>query len=63
MMLADERGRWSTSGAMFIRRCRFHVATNYRFLHPGHYEFSIRQGMRTDTLKGIRYVSFILREH
>jgi gliding motility-associated lipoprotein GldH len=63
MTLANERGYWLTPGAMFIHNCRFHVAGNHRFLYPGRYNFSIRHGMRTDTLEGVRYVSFILRKH
>jgi gliding motility-associated lipoprotein GldH len=62
-ILADERGRWLTPRAMFIHRCRFCVATDRRFPYPGRYDFSIRHGMRTDTLVGIRYVSLILRRH
>ncbi|MDR3137682.1 MAG: gliding motility lipoprotein GldH [Tannerellaceae bacterium] len=63
MSLADEQGRWLTPSAMFVHRCRFHVANDRRFPHPGRYHFAVRQGMRTDTLEGVRYISFSLRKH
>jgi gliding motility-associated lipoprotein GldH len=62
-ILADEWGRWVTPHAMFIHRCRFCVEEGRRFPYPGRYDFSIRHGMRTDSLQGVRYVSLILRRH
>jgi gliding motility-associated lipoprotein GldH len=52
-MLADEFGKWQGKGISLFQS-GFAIRTRYTFAEKGSYTFSFRQGMRSDTLKGIR---------
>jgi gliding motility-associated lipoprotein GldH len=54
-MLADEFGKWSGKG-ISIFQSSFPLRTGYKFPHSGQYTFRFRQGMRNDTLRGIREI-------
>ncbi len=54
--LADERGRWLGSGLGDIFFSRKVFKQKIRFPMEGAYTFEIRQGMRSEDLKGIRDV-------
>ncbi|WP_163715923.1 gliding motility lipoprotein GldH [Mangrovibacterium lignilyticum] len=52
--LADPSGKWTGSGIGDLFDNQFTYKDNIYFPLPGKYEFSIQQGMRSETLKGIR---------
>jgi gliding motility-associated lipoprotein GldH len=54
-MLADDFGKWLGSGISLFQTS-FPIKTNYLFTDTGRYTFSFRQGMRSDTLKGIQEI-------
>jgi gliding motility-associated lipoprotein GldH len=54
-MLADEFGKWQGKGISLFQS-GFPLRTNYIFPIKGNYTFSFRQGMRTDTLRGIQEI-------
>lgn len=51
--LADYKGNWLGNGRGEFRDNSFIIRKNMRFQHPGTYLFSLKQGMRQDSLKGI----------
>ena len=55
-VLADNYGRWigNSSGSSYHLPVLF--LREVKFIQPGHYNFAIVQGMRNDTLKGIKEV-------
>lgn len=55
-VLADNYGRWlgKSSGSMYHLPVLF--LREVKFVKPGHYNFAIAQGMRNDTLIGIKEV-------
>jgi gliding motility-associated lipoprotein GldH len=54
-MLADEFGEWHGKGISLFQSA-FPLRANYTFPKRGSYTFSFRQGMRSDTLKGIQEI-------
>ena len=53
--LADERGMW-LGGGLSIHELPLLYKDNYHFTQSGEYKISIVQGMREDTLMGIKEV-------
>jgi gliding motility-associated lipoprotein GldH len=60
-MLADEFGRWYGKG-ISLYQSGFPVRTRYQFPFKGEYTFGFRQGMRNDTLTGIRNVGLRIEQ-
>ena len=58
-MMADDYGRWFGKG---INRYELPLLydAHRRFEHTGEYTFAIRQGMRTEWLKGITDVGVVV---
>ncbi len=54
--LADERGRWLGNGKNGLVTMPVLYEHNYHFTDTGTYILSIRQGMRTDLLRGVSQV-------
>ncbi len=54
-MLADNRGKWHGKGISLFQSS-FPLRKRYTFSHKGQYTFSIRQGMRNDSLPGIQEI-------
>ncbi|MDR1403905.1 MAG: gliding motility lipoprotein GldH [Tannerellaceae bacterium] len=54
-MLADDFGKWLGSGISLFQTS-FPIKTNYLFSKTGRYTFGFRQGMRSDTLRGIQEI-------
>ena len=54
-MLADNRGKWHGKGISLFQSS-FPLRKRYTFSHTGQYTFSIRQGMRNDSLPGIQEI-------
>lgn len=51
--LADYQGKWLGDGRGEFRDNRFIIRKNMRFQNAGTYHFRLKQGMRSDSLKGI----------
>lgn len=58
--LADYQGKWLGDGRGEFRDNSFILRQNMRFQHPGKYSFTLMQGMRKDSLKGIADVGIRL---
>jgi gliding motility-associated lipoprotein GldH len=54
-MLADEFGKWLGKG-ISLYQSAFPLRSRYTFPAKGSYTFSFRQGMRNDSLAGIREI-------
>ena len=54
-MLADEFGKWQGKGISLFQSA-FPLRAGYTFPQKGVYTFSFRQGMRSDTLKGVQEI-------
>ncbi len=52
-VLADRRGQWTGKGSGRIRSNRFLFRDDVWFPESGTYRFTVYQGMRHDTLKGL----------
>ncbi len=61
-MLADDRGRWLARGSNYHDMPLLYAA-HQRFPRSGNYTYTIRQGMREETLRGVRSVGIILIEN
>ena len=53
--LANQRGEW-LGGGLSIHELPLMYDDKYRFFTSGTYHISIRQGMRTDTLEGLKEI-------
>jgi gliding motility-associated lipoprotein GldH len=53
--MANERGEW-LGGGLTVHELPLLYSENYRFANSGEYQISITQGMREDTLVGIKEV-------
>jgi len=53
LQLANIKGKWLGDGIGKYKYNRFILRKAMRFVQQGEYIFSIKQGMRTDTLQGI----------
>ena len=51
--LADEKGKWYGKGTGTIRELRLPFKTSVYFPVKGIYSFTVRHGMRSETLKGV----------
>jgi gliding motility-associated lipoprotein GldH len=60
-MLADDFGKWLGNGISLFQTS-FPIKTNYFFADTGRYTFSFRQGMRSDTLKGIQEIGLLIEK-
>jgi gliding motility-associated lipoprotein GldH len=60
-MLADDYGKWLGNG-MSVHQLSIPVRTQYKFPHKGQYTFSIRQGMREDSLKGLEEIGLQIKK-
>lgn len=56
LILADPSGKWLGKGWGKIKEDHILLKKNLRFPLKGNYQFSIWQGMRADTLKGIESI-------
>lgn len=54
-MLADDYGKWHGKGISLFQSS-FPVRKKFTFPHIGQYTFSVRQGMRNDSLPGIQEI-------
>lgn len=54
-MLADDYGKWHGKGISLFQSS-FPVRKKFTFPHTGQYTFSVRQGMRNDSLPGIQEI-------
>ena len=54
-MLADDYGKWHGKGISLFQSS-FPVRKKFSFPHTGQYTFSVRQGMRNDSLPGIQEI-------
>lgn len=52
-ILAKPNGKWLGSGMGSVKEIHLQYKTNYQFPKNGAYRLEIKQGMRTDELKGI----------
>ena len=58
-MLADDRGRWLARGNTYHDLPLLYTA-HHRFPRTGNYTYTIRQGMREETLHGVRSMGVVL---
>lgn len=60
--LADNRGRWLGNGIGAVKEMPILFHTNVQVPDTGTYKIALRQGMRSEVLKGITNVGIELRE-
>ena len=61
--VADYTGRWQAKDVGSVLTLPIAYKQKHKFKQKGNYRYSIRHGMRTDTLQGVQAIGFKLNYH